>query len=186
MELVRKWSPGSSRGCSQGSEVGLLPRVRNSAPPDGTSKQLNGSFLPGHPGAEMTSSNDCRLEVPHKLKAACLHMPSLPCGPGSIPEAQGLQRQPAPCPTAPDLYVTQLDGCSHLSHSPRRIPALLPPCSPLLHVLSCSADTVPVATHGIQAFEIFHKLEQLYISTLSTASNPPAETSRASMKYLVR
>lgn len=74
---------------------------------------------------------------------------------------------PARTAASPPHHSTQ--DCS-----PRQILSLLDNLhvASLLHILSCSSDMVPVSTHGIQAFKIFHKLRQLYISTLSMVSKP--------------
>lgn len=81
---------------------------------------------------------------------------------------------PARTAASPPHHSTQ--DCS-----PRQILSLLDNLhvASLLHILSCSSDMVPVSTHGIQAFKIFHKLRQLYISTLSMISKPTGSARRA-------
>lgn len=83
--------------------------------------------------------------------------------PACLPGGEG----PAGTAASPPHHSTQ--DCS-----PRQILSLLDNLhvASLLHILSCSSDMVPVSTHGIQAFKIFHKLRQLYISTLSMISKP--------------
>lgn len=84
------------------------------------------------------------------------------------------EKGPAGTAASPPHHSTQ--DCS-----PRRILSLLDNLhvASLLHILSCSSDMVPVSTHGIQAFKIFHKLKQLYISTLSMISKPTGSARRA-------
>lgn len=112
------------------------------------------------PALRMNSTELPRTVSPSRiiLLPACVHGEEGAAGPAASPPHRSTQ-----------------------DHSPRRILSLLDNLhvASLLHILSCSSDMVPVSTHGIQAFKIFHKLRQLYISTLWMISKPPGSAQRA-------